>query len=156
LAPTADASYGILSLFVIVLIIDYPNYDPRKSLITLKAGPVERCMLVLVYFYGCLRGEIALSVLKGMLWLLYIANAIDVVEALNIPNLGLMQERSDDRLLGQIGQLSQYAAFLAMFLPLTVALYRTEANWRRVLAGLGLVFHVGHLLWPCREVPLWD
>jgi len=130
--------YAIFTWVVIVLVINYPGYSIRTTLISLKSGPVEHLLVLLVYFYGISDSKRALWVLRGIVWLVIIGNVLTVVDALNIPDLGLIDERWDGRVGGPIGNSNEYGAFLALFLPAIFTLYLTSKGSKKLLAGLGV------------------
>lgn len=66
-------------------------------------------------------------------------NVVSVVDALNLPDLGLIHERGDGRIGGPIGDSNQYAVFITLFLPGPIALAVLERGWIRAAAMLGEV-----------------
>lgn len=132
--------YAIFSWIVILLVIKYPNYNIRTTLISLKSGPVEHLLVLLVYFYGISDSKSGLSVLRSMIWLIVIGNVVTVIDVLNVPDLGLIGEKSDEagRTEGPIGNANEYAAFLALFMPAIVANFWTSHGVKKLLAGIGI------------------
>jgi O-antigen ligase len=72
-----------------------------------------------------------------IIWTVLAVNIITVIDALNLIELGLIQERQDGRIGGPVGESNQYAAFLALFLPPTLALALIEHGFRRVIVFVG-------------------
>ena len=101
--------------------------------------PPDNLVFFLVFFYGVLNSKDALWLLKMMIWIVIVGNIITVVDGLNLPDLGLINERGDGRIGGPIGESNQYAAFLAMFLPAALGLALVEQGKRRAFAILGFV-----------------
>lgn len=130
--------YAILTWLIIVMIIDYPGYKMVGSLIALKGGLADHLIVFLVFFYGTLTAKDSHWLMKMMIWTVIAGNAISVIDALNLPDLGLIHEREDGRIGGPIGESNQYAAFLGLFLPGAIALVVIERGWRRLLAFLGV------------------
>jgi putative inorganic carbon (hco3(-)) transporter len=122
-----------------VLIMDYRGYDLRQSLISLKNGPIEHFMVLLIFFYAVADTRHALWVLRSLLWIVIVGNLITVMDALNMPDLGLIHLRDDGRVGGPIGSSNEYAYFMAVMLPLIVALYWTEKGVKKLLAGAGII-----------------
>ena len=130
--------YAVFTVIVIVLLVDYPGYRLLKSVISLKAGVADNLLVLLVFFYGVLTTKDALSLIKMMVWTVIVANLVTVVDGFNLPDLGLIDERLDGRIGGPIGESNQYAAFLALFLPASIALVLIERGLLRMLAMLGV------------------
>ena len=127
-------SYAIFTWLVVVLILDYSGYSAMGSLIMLKGGLADHLIVFLVFFYGVLNVKDALWLIKAMLWLVIIGNLLTVVDALNMPDLGLLHERESGRVGGPIGESNQYAVFLTLFLPGALALAAVSRGWTRRLA----------------------
>lgn len=132
------AAYATFSWLVVVLIIDYPGYSAWASLISLKGGPMEDLLVLLVFFYGITDAKRALWLLRSMTWLVIIGNVVTVLDSLGVVTVGLHQEE-DGRVGGTIGAVNEYGAFLAFMLPLVVANYLTDRGLWKVLAGLGVL-----------------
>ena len=129
--------YAIFTWVVVLLLLDYQGYSARLTAISLKSGPVEHFLVLLIFFYGTRTVAQGMSVIRGMLWLIIAGNVITVVDAINMPDLGLIEQRSDGRVGGPIGQSNEYAAFLVAFLPAIFALFWSARGFRKALAGLG-------------------
>ena len=127
-------SYAMFTWLVVVLILQYSGYSAMGSLVTLKGGLADHLIVFLVFFYGVLNVKDALWLIKAMLWLVIVGNLVTVVDALNLPDLGLIQEREDGRVGGPIGESNQYAVFLTLFLPGALALAAVARGWTRRLA----------------------
>jgi O-antigen ligase len=147
LAPfTLYVAYATFMWLVVLLILDYPNYSPRSSLFALKGGPIDDLIVLLVFFYGVTDAQRALWVLRGMLWLVVIGNVISVLDALDMPDLGLIELREDGRVGGPVGGSNPFGYLLALFVPLIFALCITESRMKRKLAVVGLLFSILALL----------
>ena len=133
--------YAIFSWVVVLLLVQYPGYSPRTTLIALKSGPIEHLLVFLVYFYGIQDSRNAVWVLRNMLWIIVIGNVVTVVDVLNIPDLGLIGEKIDEagRTEGPIGNANEYATFLALFMPAVAAIYWTSRGFKKVAASIGLL-----------------
>jgi O-antigen ligase len=131
--------YAIFTWVMIVVLIDYPRYDPLRSFINLKSYLGDHLVVFLVFFYGILHAKDARSLMKTMLWMVMLANLISVMDALNMPDLNLISEREDGRVSGPMGESNQFAAYLALFMPLAIGLGLIESGFRRYLAFAGFV-----------------
>ena len=140
------AFYAACTVLIIVLLIDYSRYDLLRSIISLKARFADNILVLLIFFYGISTAKDALSTMKIMVWIVMFANVASVLDAFNLPDLGLIDERADGRIGGPIGESNQYAAFLALFLPASVALVLIERGTIRVLAILGVAASLVALL----------
>jgi putative inorganic carbon (HCO3(-)) transporter len=131
--------YAIFTWVMILVLIDYPRYNPVRSFVNLKSNLGDHLIVLVVFFYGVLNAKDARSVLKAMLWIVMLANLISVMDALNMPDLNLISERDDGRVSGPMGESNQYAAYLALFMPPILGLALIESGYRRYLAYFGFV-----------------
>lgn len=139
LAPFAlYVLYAIFSWVTVLLLLDYPAYSLRATLISLKAGPVEGLLVLLIFFYGLSDRRRAIWLLAAMTWTVIVGNLVTVVDTLDMPDLGLIGEGEPGRTGGPIGHPNEFAAFVAMFVPAMVALIWTSSGFKRWLAIAGL------------------
>lgn len=138
--------YAIFTIVVVLLFIDYYGYSARDAIISLKSSLGDNLVVFLVFFYGALTLKDATWLVKMIIWLVIAGNLISVMDALNIPDLGLIQERRDGRIGGPFGESNQYGAFLTLFLPAVVGLALSERGMRRKLAFAGFAVSVLALL----------
>ena len=90
---------------------------------------------------ACRPTEDGLKVIKGLLFGALLANIITILDAAGIISLGF-RIREDGRTAGAIGESNQYAAFIILFLPATIA----AAVAARGFAAAVLVWrHAGRL-----------
>lgn len=129
--------YAVMSWIVVLLLVDYQGYDLRPTLISLKSGPVEHLLVLLIFFYGTSDRTHGTWVLRNMVWLIIVGNVVTVVDTINMPDLGLIEERQDGRVGGTIGNSNEFGAFLAFFMPMIIAVYWTEKGFKKLLAGIG-------------------
>lgn len=129
--------YAVMSWVVVLLLIEYQGYSPRSTLISLKSGPVEHFLVLLIFFYGTASREHGAWVLRNMVWLIIVGNAVTVIDAINMPDLGLIEQREDGRVSGPIGTSNEFGAFVAFFMPMIIAVYWTEKGVKKFLAGMG-------------------
>jgi O-antigen ligase len=116
----AQIGYAVVTLLVAGLLIQYPHYDLMQSGIKLKSGLVDHYIFFLVCLFGAQTSEDAIKVIKGLLLGALFANALTILDAAGIINLGF-KIREDGRTTGAIGESNQYAAFIILFLPATIA-----------------------------------
>ena len=131
--------YAIFSWLVVLLIIDYPNYSLLPTAISLKGGPVEELLVLLIFFYGVNDQRQALWLLHSMLWLVIVANIVMVIDSLNVPDLGFVELGVTGRATGVTGNAVTYGVLLVFFLPSIVVMYQTATGIKKSLAGIGLV-----------------
>jgi O-antigen ligase len=123
--------YTIVTWLIAGLLIKYPNYDLFQSAIVLKSGVVDHFIFFLVFLFGVQSSEDALKVIKMLLLGAFIANVITVLDAMHIISLGF-RIRDDGRTSGAIGESNQYAAFIVLFLPATVAAAVASRGFQRL------------------------
>jgi len=119
-AFVALIGYAMVTWLVSALVIEYEHYSFIASAIRLKSGLIDYYIFFLVFLFGAQTSEDAMKMIKGLLLGALFANLITVLDALHVISLGF-RIRDDGRTAGAIGESNQYAAFIVMFLPATVA-----------------------------------
>lgn len=130
--------YALFSLLAAEWVMEYPRYDVVKSGINLKSRLIDQLIFFLVFFYGLRESVNALTMVKLLLLAVIVANAMAVLDAFGVVQIGDLEERADGRMQGVMGESNQYAAFVSLFLPaLTAAVFSSRGFWRLIwLAGL--------------------
>jgi hypothetical protein len=129
--------YAIFMWVIALMILDYPGYGLMSSFMTLKAGPMDDMIVLLVFFYGVATAHHALWLLRGILWIVILGNVITVVEGMEILNLGLIGEKYHGRVVGPIGNANLFGYLLAFLLPIMIAQYWISTGVMKVLTGFG-------------------
>jgi len=124
--------YALLTYVVLVLAIHYPRYDPIIAGFTLKNSLFDQLMFFLVFFYGLRTNEEALTVLKILLSAWALSHLVAVLDATGYVHVGDIEQRSDGRVQGAIGESNAYGAFVALSLPPTVAMIMMTRGLRRM------------------------
>jgi O-antigen ligase len=112
--------YATITWLVAFLVVDYPRYDVVESAIRLKAGLIDHLIFFLVFLFGVRDADDAVKVVKWLLLGALFANALTILDALGYVDIGF-KIREDGRTTGAIGESNQYAAFIVMMLPATIA-----------------------------------
>lgn len=123
--------YSILTYLAIVLFIDYPRYNMLTSAFDLKNRVVDYMLFFLVFFYGVRSEKDAMFVLKCLLLSWIVSHAVAVLDATGVVQLGDLEQRSDGRVQGAVGESNQYGAFVALTLPAAVAMAAAVRGWLR-------------------------
>jgi len=131
--------YAMFSWLVVVLIVDYANYDALKNAIGLKSQMADSLLMLLVFMFGLTKTEDAIWMFRMIAWMVILSNIVILADAFGVPDLEILDWSREGRLEGFVGQPNQYGAFLAIFLPATLALVIAESGARRVLAAIGAV-----------------
>ncbi len=113
-------AYATVTWLISAMIIEYPRYDYFAAAIRLKSGLIDHYIFFLVFLFGIQTSEDAIKVIKGLLIGALLANVITILDAAGVISLGF-RIREDGRTAGAIGESNQYAAFILLFLPATVA-----------------------------------
>lgn len=124
--------YAVLTYVTIVFVIDYPRYDWLTSGFYLKNSLVDYILFYLVFFYGSRTDKEALQMLKWLLAAFALSHAMAVLDALGILHVGDIEQRSDGRVQGAIGESNQYGAFAALSLPAVFAMTLMSRGLLRV------------------------
>lgn len=138
--------FAIFSWLVMILLVKNPEYDPLRTLISLKGGFADHLFVLLVFFYGVTNAKDALWLIKAILWIVLSVNIVSVVDFFNIPNLDIVYEIYDGRLRGPIDEPNQYASFIVLFLPAIAGLAYIERGTLRLIAFAGFLISVLALL----------
>jgi O-antigen ligase len=113
-------AYAIVTWLIAGLIVEYPGYDLLDSAIRLKSGLLDHFIFFLVFFHGTRTAHDAVAVARALLLAAVFANAMTVADVAGVIDLGF-EERADGRAQGALGESNQYAAFISLFLPGTIA-----------------------------------
>jgi O-antigen ligase len=113
------------------LVIDYEHYDFIASGIRLKSELIDYYIFFLVFLFGVQTPEDAMKVIKGLVLGAVFANVITVLDAFGVVSLGF-RIRDDGRTAGAIGESNQYAAFIVLFLPATIAAAVSSRGFQRL------------------------
>ncbi len=132
-------AYCFLSFALIVAVGIYPNYGVMNGAIQLKTGMVDHYLMLLVFFYGVIKAKDVVWLIRSVIWLVMLGNAVTLADAFGMPDLGMLAVHYSGRVQGFIGQPNDYGSFLSFFLPATIALFVTEAGFKRFLAGIGVL-----------------
>lgn len=123
--------YAIVTWLVAALVVNYEHYNFIASAIRLKSGLIDYYIFFLVFLFGVQTSGDALKVIKGLLLGALFANIITILDAAGIISLGF-RIRDDGRTAGAIGESNQYAAFIVLFLPATIAAAVAARGFQRV------------------------
>jgi O-antigen ligase len=124
--------YAILSYVAIVAVIQYPYYRVLDNALQLK-GVIDQLFFFLVFFYGTRSNEDAILILKCLLIAFALSHVMAVADALGFVSFGDIEQRSDGRVQGLVGESNQYGAFVAMSLPALVAIVLATSGLERLL-----------------------
>ena len=123
--------YAMVTWLIAALLIQYPHYDLVASGINLKSGLIDHYVFFLVFLFGVQTTAEAMKVIKGLLFGALLANIVTILDAAGIVSLGF-RIREDGRTTGAIGESNQYAAFIILFLPATIAAAVASRGVRRL------------------------
>jgi O-antigen ligase len=139
--------YAIASWIFLVVFLDYANYSPRETLIQLKLKLIDQFLVLLVFFYGAIQWKDVVWLLKAITWVVMFGCVVTVIDAFDIPDLGIVTARTTDgRVEGILGSAGEFSGLLAFFIPPMVALAWTEAGAARKFALAGAAFGLVSIL----------
>jgi hypothetical protein len=131
--------YAIITMLVAAFVVDYPRYDLMASAIKLKATLIDQYIFFLAFLFGVRTADDAMKVIKGLLIGALLANTFTILDAMGYVDLGF-RIREDGRTQGAIGESNQYAGFIIMFLPATIAAAVAARGFQRLFwLGAALV-----------------
>ncbi len=132
--------YALLTYVAIVLVIDYPRYDTLQAGFILKNTLVDQMLFFLVFFYGLRSNDDAMTVLKVLLTAWALSHIVAVLDATGVFHVGDIEQRSDGRVQGAVGESNQYGAFVALSLPAIIAMATiTRGTWRLFWMGASVI-----------------
>jgi O-antigen ligase len=112
--------YAAITMLLVALILEYPSYNLMDSIIRLKSALIDHFIFFAVFLFGVRSADDAVKVIKGLLLGALFLNALTILDAMGIVNIGF-EIREDGRTTGAIGESNQYAAFLVLLLPANIA-----------------------------------
>lgn len=133
--------YAMITWLVAALLIQYPHYSLIGSGIRLKSALIDHLIFFLVFLFGVQTSGEAIKVVKGLLLGALLANLVTILDATGVMSLGF-RIRDDGRTSGAIGESNQYAAFIILFIPATIAAAVASR-------GFGRLFWFGATLAAC-------
>ena len=113
------------------------GYSGFESFIALKGQLIDLFLFLLVYLYGPKDFAGAINLLRWLITIFVIVNLITMIDALNIPDLGIIMDREDGRLAGPVKEVNQYGAVLIFIIPLTAGLAISSTGWLRRMFAFG-------------------
>ena len=96
-----------------------------------RAELIDYYIFFLVFLFGVQTPEDAMKVIKGLALGAVFANVITVLDVFGVVSLGF-RIRDDGRTAGAIGESNQYAAFIVLFLPATIAAAVSSRGFQRL------------------------
>jgi O-antigen ligase len=123
--------YAFVTSLIAAFVVHYQHYDFIASAIQLKSGLIDYYIFFLVFLFGVQTPEDAMKVIKGLVLGAVLANVITVLDAFGVVSLGF-RIREDGRTAGAIGESNQYAAFIVLFLPATIAAAVSSRGFQRL------------------------
>ena len=136
--------------------------------IQLKSGLIDYYIFFLVFLFGVQTTEDAMKVIKGLLLGALLRQPRHDSRRRSASSASASAFAIDGRTAGAIGESNQYAAFIILFLPATVAAAVAARGFRRLfwfggaLVGCDDARHDrvarrlrGHSRWPARSAPIY-
>jgi O-antigen ligase len=113
------------------------GFSEIKSLMQIKSLLIDRYAFFLAFFYGVVKIDDSRWVMKRIIWLIIAGNVLTLIDAFNIPDLGIIHQRDDSRVSGPLGESNQYAALALLFLPTMATLAIISRGAERVGYAFG-------------------
>lgn len=126
-----------------------PTYPAFKGFVSLKNGMVDNFLFFLVFFFGPNNYEDAKKIFLFALHMIAAMSVLTILDMSPIIDLGLMEQDSDGRVRGPIGESNQYGTFMDFFVPLFAAMALGSKGFARVVwwlvffCGFGLLIATG-------------
>lgn len=139
-------AYATLSWLLVSFAPVLPGYSLVPKLISLKTDLIDQYLAFLVFFYAISSVKDALWTLKYVLAIVVFGNIVTIIDAYDVPDLGLLTERADGRVNGPVGETNQFGAFLVFFLPAMVTACFYQVGLKRIIYILGFLASLGALV----------
>jgi O-antigen ligase len=136
------AFYATFTWLTLILLGVHREYDGVAAFIALKSQLVDLFLFFLLYLYAPKDISKSIVVLRWLIGLLILVNTVTFIDFLNMPNLGIIQERFDGRLAGPVQEVNQYGAILIFLIPLLAGLAIGMRGASRGLYAFGTVLAV--------------
>lgn len=91
-------TYALVTWIVAVFVLAAPDYEMRESFIRLKSTLVDQYLTFLVFFYGAMHLKDAVWLFRALIWIAIAGNIVTLIDAFNIPNLGIVEARVRDEI----------------------------------------------------------
>jgi len=127
----AVIGYAFVTFLVAGLVLRYEHYDFVESAIRLKSILIDYYIFFVVFLFGAQTADDAMRMIKGLLMGALFAHVITILDVAGIVSLGF-RIRDDGRTAGAIGESNQYAAFIVLFLPATIAAAVAARGFQRL------------------------
>ncbi len=115
------------------------EFSAINSLMQIKSLLIDRYAFLLAFLYGVVTIDDSRWVMKRIIWLIIAGNVLTLIDAFNVPDLGIIHQRDDSRVSGPLGESNQYAAFALLFLPTMAILGIISRGAERVGYVIGVV-----------------
>jgi O-antigen ligase len=113
------------------------EFSEFSSFTRIKSFLIDRYAFFLAFFYGVVTIDDSRWVMKRIIWLIIAGNVLTLIDAFNVPDLGIIHQRDDSRVSGPLGESNQYAAFALLFLPTMAILAIISRGAERVGYAFG-------------------
>jgi O-antigen ligase len=137
--------YGMASWAVSSIVLS--NYRPLSHAMSLKNQLVDPLLFFSVTFFGCRSKQDARWLAKGIFLAFALMSVLVLMDFVNLPNLGIIEDRPDGRLEGVLDNSNGFASLLIFFLfamgPRMVTRDRSLITIAGMLASFALILLTG-------------
>jgi len=134
--------YATFTWLAIILLGIHRGYDETASFISLKGRLVDLFLFLLVYLYGPRDISTSVKVLRWLIALLVLFNLVTLIDSLNVPDLGIINEREDGRIAGPVQEVNQFGSVLIFLIPVTAGLALGSSRALRLMFAFGAALAV--------------
>ena len=118
----------------------------RDVVLKLKTQVMDPYIFLLVSAYASKSAGNATRAIYAALLMVAAANLLTVVDVLNMPSLGIIEEKGSGRVQGPLGEQNQYGAFIVYFLPVMIGAIFSKTGVQRILFAGGAAISLMALL----------
>lgn len=138
--------YSVFSFVISSFLHVYKDVDRFDSFVALKGGMIDYYLFFVCFFFTLRNEKDVLLVNKAILFLVTCGTFISLLDYYKLIPLNLVEQRTDHRLSGPIGQPNQFAAFLIFFLPAYYAWFREPSLSAKMISGVAMFVGLVSLL----------
>jgi O-antigen ligase len=136
--------YALLTMVLAIWVIQYPHYDTKGSIVTLKTEILDPALFFLTFFYATRTEADVKAILRALLVCIGVASALTITNVYGITDVGHMPHGDNGnieggRIYGFFGHANETGVFMVVLLPAYIAATVTSRGLWRLILGCGLL-----------------
>jgi len=148
--PTVVISFGVMFLYALVTmflaawVIQYPHYDLKGGIVSLKTSIVDPALFFLTFFYATRTLTDTKSILRALLVCVGVASLLTITNVYGITDVGNMAYGDNGnveggRVYGFFGHANETGVLIVVLLPAYIAATISSRGLWRLILGVSLL-----------------